>query len=233
MFKVDIPLAPGRSIGFSVRLRAPSGRTPRVAVVDYKIGNIHSVHNALHLLGARTTEVVSAQGLEQADAIILPGVGAFPEAMRNLRAQGLEEPLTRAVMEQGKPVLGICLGMQLFAQSSDEFGYSRGLGWIDGHVAALPQGVCLPHMGWSVPEFREFAMAKGVPHDAHFYFAHTYHMQTPEEVVAARCVHGQSFVAAVRRGNIWGTQFHPEKSQVYGLMLLRNFLDFALPPEDA
>ena len=203
--------------------------TNKIAIVDYGMGNIGSVANALEFLGGNYFIAGSSKELERADAYILPGVGAFPAAMENLLKHGLADLLTEEVTIRKKPFLGICLGMQLIALDSVEQEGAAGLGWIDGHVVALEpyDNLRVPHVGWNnlsvVPGQELF---QGIDAEAHFFFDHCFFLQCSKELVIASSDHGISFVAAIREGNIFATQFHPEKSQRSGLKLLRNFLNY-------
>lgn len=200
--------------------------SPKVAVIRCGVGNLLCVRSALNRLGAESFEADRGRDFARADAVIMPGVGAFPAAMRSLAQLDMLGPLREHVLEGKKPFLGICLGMQLLAEDSEEFGPCRGLGWLAGNVVRLPdRGLRLPHVGWNTVEERDPVMFARIPEDAHFYFDHTYHFACAPGPRAGSSSYGQAFVAAVRRGNLWGTQFHPEKSQLYGLMLLRNFLN--------
>lgn len=214
--------------------RNPDAPASLVAVINCGVGNLYSVRNALTKLGAEFMEASGEVDLVKAQAIILPGVGAFPPAMNNLRSMGLDKALKREVLEKRKPFLGICLGMQLLAQSSEEFGLTDGLGWIAGRVRRLPEnGVRLPHVGWNIVTGRDPLMFERIPDGAHFYFDHSFHFACENGDCAAISEYGSAFVAAVRSNNIWATQFHPEKSQLYGLMLLRNFLNTVKAVEHA
>lgn len=203
-----------------------------LAVVNYGMGNIGSVCGALGRLGARYYVAHEPGDLDAASAVLLPGVGAFAAAMDNLRGRGFVPALTRAVRERGVPYLGICLGMQLLAEDSEEGGFSTGLGWIDGHVLRMQAapGLRLPHVGWNTVDFDpgEPLFADVAP-GAHFYFDHGYHLDCTNGDRAARCDYGGPVTAAVRRENVWAVQFHPEKSQLAGLRLLRNFLNLTQP----
>lgn len=203
-------------------------RTPRLCIVDYGMGNVASVRNAFAFLGLAADISENAEDLESADAIVLPGVGAFGEAMANLTARDLVAPLHDQVMEQRKPFLGICLGMQLLAEESEELGSHRGLGWIGGSIRAMPpgEGRHIPHVGWSEIEFdpADPLFARIEPEGC-FFFDHSYAL----EVGANTCgvaVYGEPFTAALRTDNIFATQFHPEKSQRNGLKLMRNFANY-------
>lgn len=199
-------------------------------IVDYGMGNLRSVLNALSFLGCDAFISDKRGDVDSADAFILPGVGAFGEAMANLTALGLVEPLTRRVLTERKPFLGICLGMQLIAESSEENGKFQGLGWISGHVRRLPaeNGIRIPHVGWNDVRIVESdPLFLKIEDDLNFYFVHTYHFACDPARVVAWCRYGADFAAAVRKDNIFAVQFHPEKSQVNGLRLLRNFCRYA------
>jgi len=200
-----------------------------IGIVDYGMGNLGSVRNALDFLGARWTDVCQAEQLTGVDALLLPGVGAFGQSMHNLRSRGLDEAMTEHVRVRGKPFFGICLGMQMLAEDSLELGHYRGLGWIPGHVLPLSHehGVRVPHVGWTPVRFRTnkdyFTRNE---EGAAFYFDHSYHMQCDPAYVAATADYAGRIVVAVRHENIFATQFHPEKSQRNGLKLLRDFVNF-------
>lgn len=198
-------------------------------VIDYGMGNLRSVKNALAFLGCEVMISHRPDDVESTRALILPGVGAFGEAMHNLETRGLVEPIRRAVVQNGTPMLGICLGMQLIGECSDERGQHEGLGLIPGKVTRIPAPaeLPLPHVGWnSVTVVREDPFLKGVEDGESFYFVHSYCLNTDERYVAARCNYGVDFVAAVQHENLFATQFHPERSQTNGLRLLRNFVTF-------
>jgi glutamine amidotransferase len=200
-----------------------------IAIVDFGLGNLRSVAGAVERTGHTPLVTSDVADLERADKLILPGVGAFGDGMRNLHALGLVAPLTRLVMDARKPVLGICLGAQLMAVEGNEFGTHRGLGWVDAVVDPLvATGTTLrvPHVGWNgVRQLFADALFEGIPPDALFYFVHSFYMRcAARELVTAECDYGRPFAAVIHRGNIVGTQFHPEKSQIHGLRLLQNFL---------
>lgn len=201
-----------------------------VVVVDYGLGNLRSVAGAVERLSEAPVVSNRLEELERADKLILPGVGAFGDGMRNLRRLGLIEPLTRMVLEEGKPILGICLGAQLFAREGEEFGHHEGLGWIDASVVKLEpadRGLKIPHVGWDdLMQVQSSVLFEGVPPDALFYYVHSFHVRCRDEaLVTGRCDYGAPFTAAFQRRNIYGTQFHPEKSQRHGLQVLKNFLE--------
>lgn len=206
--------------------------TNRVALIDYGAGNLHSVHNALKAAGAANV-VVTADPAEvrRAERIVLPGVGSFKACAEGLRAiAGLEEALRERVLDDGVPFLGICVGMQLLATRGLEHGETRGLGWISGEVRLVEPtdpSIKIPHMGWN--DVKPAGEAGGadliLPGEA--YFLHSYHFAADNAGdVAAVTDHGGGLVAAVARDNILGVQFHPEKSQRYGLDLLARFLEW-------
>lgn len=200
----------------------------RVALIDYGAGNLHSVHNALKAAGAPNIAVTDDPAVVRAaDRIILPGVGAFAACMGGLCAiPGMVDALEQRVLGDTVPFLGICVGMQLLATRGVEHGVHQGLGWIPGEVRLIEAapGIKVPHMGWN-----DVVPAAGAPLIAHgeAYFLHSYHFAAADDAdVAASTDHGGAVTAAVARDNIIGVQFHPEKSQAYGLGLLRRFLDW-------
>ncbi len=185
-----------------------------IAIVDYGMGNVRSVRNAVEYLGGEAAITAAAAELERAERLILPGVGGFGDAMRNLEARGLPELLRRQVFEKGKPLLGICLGLELLASCSSEHGPHRGLGWIDARVVRFESraGLRIPHMGWNqIRVERQHPVFDGIGerNDA-FYFVHSFHMVCSDpSAVVATTEHGVRFAAAVARDNIVATQFHP------------------------
>lgn len=203
-----------------------------VAVVDYGMGNLHSVRNALDILGAEACVTSRPEDLRQAERIILPGVGAFGECLKNLERVGMVEALHEEVLTRGKPCFGICLGLQVLAREGHEMGCHAGLGWLDAVVERLPADRCglkIPHVGWNEVAPRGGAsLFKGLPRTPTFYFVHSYCLvcQDPA-LIAATCDYGGEFVAAIERDNLFASQFHPEKSQQNGLQLLDNFLAWA------
>ncbi len=202
----------------------------RVAVIDYGMGNLDSVARAVEECGGAPVVTAGAADIGTANRIVLPGVGAFPDGMRNLRARSLDVILREQVMDKRIPMLGICLGMQLLATRGLEGGETEGLGWIDGDVGRLVPGgedARVPHVGWNeVVVDRESPLFRGVPPGSDFYFVHSYHLRcTREEDVLARTPYCGGFVSAVARGLLFGVQFHPEKSQRTGFRVLKNFLE--------
>lgn len=212
-----------------------------VVVVDYGMGNIKSIHNALRVVGADPQVVEEPSAIPDADAIVLPGVGAFADGMRHLREQGFVEPLQEAVVDEGVPYLGLCLGMQFLATDSHEHGTHDGLGWVEGTVERIEpesEGFRVPHMGWNDVDVRPEAdevLYRGFDDEPVFYFVHSYHLVVAdgtEDVVSGTSWHGTDIVASVRRGNVFGVQFHPEKSQGAGLRVLENFVEYASARDD-
>lgn len=202
-------------------------QTTKIVIVDYGMGNIRSVHNGLVRLGCSVTTSDKFEDLKHADALILPGVGAFGEAIGNLVSRGLVDPLVRLVREEGKPLLGICLGMQLLAETSIERGAYKGLGLIPGEICRInaPSSLRLPHVGWNSVHIRRRApLFKEIPEGGSFYFVHSYHFVCDPEHIAATTDYGGEVVAAVQKDNVFGVQFHPERSQTNGLSLLANFV---------
>jgi imidazole glycerol-phosphate synthase subunit HisH len=196
-----------------------------IAIVDYGMGNRRSVEKALDRVGARPLLTADHDAIGAADGIVVPGVGAFPEAMRRLRESGLDE-VVRERAVAGTPLLGICLGMQLLFETSDEHDGATGLGLLPGAVEPLPAaGLKLPHIGWSVVRWaRSSALTEGLGEASAFYHVHSLAPLPAEEAdVLGRGEYGPPFVSAVARGDVYGVQFHPEKSSAAGLRLLRNF----------
>jgi len=198
-----------------------------IAVVDYGRGNLGSVEKALSGLGMRALITQDPRVVGTAEAVVLPGDGAFHDAMANLQALGLLEPI-RACLDQGRPFLGICLGYQLLFTESEEFGQGKGLDVIPGAVRRFPSGLKVPHMGWNeVMHHGDLRLFEGIPAGAHFYFVHSYYPETADgSLGVATCTYGVTFPAAVERGTLFATQFHPEKSQRWGRRLLENFAEF-------
>ncbi len=203
-----------------------------VAIVDYGMGNLHSVRHALAMVGADVVVAEHPEELRGADRIVLPGVGAFGECLTNLRRSGLLETLEEEVLKKAKPMLGICLGMQVLATTGEEMGEHAGLGWIPGrirHFDVEAAGLRVPHVGWNEVNLVGGAhpVLQDVKGKSTFYFVHSYFFQPdqPEHTVAT-CDYGGSFTCAVAKDTIVATQFHPEKSQQNGLQILERFLDW-------
>jgi glutamine amidotransferase len=197
-----------------------------IKIVDYGMGNLRSVQKAFEKLGAEAVICAKPTDLDSADKLVLPGVGAFRDAIRELRRTELDKPVRDHIVS-GRPFLGICLGLQLLFDVSYEDGEWEGLGVLAGKVVrfqAQPD-LKIPHMGWNTLEFaRPSRLFDGIPPGSSFYFVHSYYVVPSDEtVIAARTEHGTVFVSAVTRANLFATQFHPEKSQAMGLKLLANF----------
>jgi glutamine amidotransferase len=195
-----------------------------IAIADYGMGNRRSVEKALAHVGAESVVTADHDEIRAADAVILPGVGAFPEAMRNLERAGLGEVITGLT----QPLLGICLGLQLLFESSTEHEGARGLGMLPGTVTAL-RSPRLPHIGWNLVRFeRPSALTEGLPVQDAFYHVHSFACRPAEPAdVVGTSEYGERFVSVVERGNVMAVQFHPEKSSRDGLALLRNFARLA------
>ena len=202
-----------------------------VAIVDYEMGNIKSLENAINHIGDFNIKITAdGDSILQADIIILPGVGAFPDAMKKLKERNLVTVLNEAVITNKTPTLGICLGMQLLFDSSEEKVVTDGLGWIPGKVVYIePKGkLRVPHIGWNSLIVSEYdSLFSFLDHDKDFYFVHSLYVQCEDSHVLARFQYGDAMVASVKKDNIVGMQFHPEKSQKNGLTALRSFFDWA------
>lgn len=198
-------------------------KAPVIAVLDYGVGNLKSVTNALDYLGLSSVITGDKGELERADCLILPGVGAFPDAADKLHASGLGQAV--ADQAQRKPVLGICLGMQLLFDGSSEVRECKGLSFVPGRVERIQTDLKLPHIGWNALKFQNGSpLFKGLEDGVHVYFVHSFCAYPACETdVTARTEYGASVTAAVGRGNVFGCQFHPEKSGETGLQILRNF----------
>jgi glutamine amidotransferase len=203
-----------------------------LAIIDYGMGNLKSVVNASEALSAEVILTQDPQQIEQADGIILPGVGAFGEGMQSLHSLGLVDVLNKEVIEKKKPYLGICLGLQFLARTGFEDGESVGLGWVEGDVKLIqPEGEYkVPHMGWNNVEIlKESEIFDGLQEDPVFYFVHSFALEldpSEEEILTSVAHHGQRITASVQKDNIFATQFHPEKSQSAGLLVLKNFISY-------
>jgi glutamine amidotransferase len=230
----DFPLVTGLNTASAQRIHGLN-----VVVIDYEFGNVRSVVNALEALGAQVLVSRHEVDLHRADCLILPGVGAFGEGMANLKRFGLVPVLNELVLQQKKPFLGICVGMQLLAKTGYEGGEFEGLGWVDADVVRLSpenlpienQPLKVPHVGWNdVTVCRDNTLLGKTGEQQTFYFVHSYYLQCREpEIVLGQCHYGLDFPAVIQKGNIAAVQFHPEKSQKHGLRLLANVLLQACP----
>ena len=195
-----------------------------IAVVDYGIGNLGSVTKGFRRAGAEVELTGDPERLRRASALVLPGDGAFGAAMAEIEGRGLL-PVLREAVERGTPLFGICIGMQLLFEESEEHGRHRGLGLLPGRVRRFEDGLPVPHMGWNTLRARrEHPVLEGVADGAHVYFVHSYYCDAPDDVVIADSDYGRAFPAIVGRGAVLGMQFHPEKSQTVGLRLVANFV---------
>lgn len=217
-------LCNGKQIFYTLRV---------ITVIDYGMGNLKSVCNAVEALGQEVCLTRDPERIQTASGIILPGVGAFGEGMRNLHAFGLVDVLNREVIGKKKPYLGICLGLQFLARTGFEDGEHAGLGWVEGVVKLIePQGDDhkVPHMGWNnVEVLRDSVILRNLRKDPVFYFVHSYALvldSTEKGILTSVADHGCTITASLEKDNIFATQFHPEKSQSTGLMVLKNFISF-------
>lgn len=199
-----------------------------ISIIDYGAGNLFSVKNALDYLNIPSVITNEKSIIGQSDKMILPGVGAFPDAMKMLNAAGL----TGFIKEQSKqkPLLGICLGMQILFEKGFEFGETEGLGLLGGSVIKMmPKGLKIPHMGWnSLVKLNECPLLSGVPENSYVYFVHSYRAETPDDAIAAYTEYGERIPALVFKDKVFGAQFHPEKSGNTGLKILKNFGELAI-----
>ena len=204
-----------------------------IAIIDYGMGNLRSVQKGFEKLGFAAEVTADPRVLLEADKVVLPGVGAFPDCMRNLEQGGFVEPILRVIRE-GRPFLGICLGLQLLFTESEEFGLHRGLDIIPGRVVRFPEGMeeggeelKVPHMGWNQLSFKRLPpVFAGLDEGTNCYFVHSFYVKPEDDgVVATTTTYGIEFCSSVWKDNIVATQFHPEKSQGKGLAILKNFGD--------
>ncbi len=196
-----------------------------ISIIDYGAGNLQSVEKALRYLGCECAVTADPRALLAGDGAILPGVGSFGDAMEQLRARGLEQPIHEFV-NSGKPFLGICLGLQILFESSEESPGATGLGLLKGRILRLPKesGLKIPHIGWNSLNIRpDEPLFAGLPEEPYVYFVHSYYLKAEEDIVTATAEYGAQIHAAVRKGNLMACQFHPEKSGRVGLQILKNF----------
>jgi len=198
-----------------------------IAIVDYGMGNLKSVSKAFEFISRDEILVTDkAEVLQRADRIVLPGVGSFGDAVSNLSKLGLIVALRTEVLEKKKPFLGICLGMQILAEKGFEHGTHQGLGFIKGTVTRFEVDLKVPHIGWNNIKIKKNNQL--LTDDSHdFYFVHSYHLKSDDDIVCATCNYGYEFIAAIKKYNIFATQFHPEKSQKAGLQILKNFVGWS------
>lgn len=201
----------------------------KIGLVNIGLGNVNSVARALAKVGGKVELVFDRAGLAASEKIVFPGVGSYGEAVAKITSSGIREAIREEVIANNKPILGICLGMQLLGRHSEE-GEGLGLDFIPAEITRLKareHNLSLPHVGWNDVIHGGMEMFSGIPESTSFYFVHSYAMDARQaDCKVATCGYGGTFAAAVQHGNIWGAQFHPEKSQQAGLKLLRNFIDF-------
>lgn len=200
-----------------------------IKIIDYGMGNIQSVKNAFELLNNKVEIISNPSNIKNADGIILPGVGAFGNAINNLKERKFIEPLKDAVINQKVPILGICLGMQLLADKSEEKGNHEGLSFISGEICKIPdkEGYKLPHIGWNdLTIKKKEPLFKNIVDKGSFYFVHSYRFECDYKFVVATTNYGHNINAAVQNENVFGVQFHPERSQRKGLRLINNFVNY-------
>ena len=195
-----------------------------IAIIDYGMGNLRSVERAFEYVGAEAIVTAHRETIEAASAVVLPGVGAFGKAMSNLERAGLTDVI-RQVIAQGRPFLGICLGLQLLFEESDEMGQHRGLGVFGGQVKRFEIDLKVPQIGWNQIHIqRASPLLEGVADDSYAYFVHSHYVAPADpEIVLATTDYGIDYASIIGQGNVFGIQFHPEKSQAVGLRILRNF----------
>lgn len=198
-----------------------------IGIIDYGMGNLKSVSNALDFLGADHFVSNNYDELSKASKLILPGVGAFKDAIELINAKSFDKLLEEAKKEN-KPILGICLGMQLMFDRSSEFGDHKGLSLIKGNIVKFDIDLKVPHMGWNKLNIKKEApLFKDLPEESYVYFVHSFHLETDEDVVSATTCYGKEIQVAAQVGNIYALQFHPEKSGDVGLQILKNFIELA------
>jgi glutamine amidotransferase len=203
----------------------------RVVIIDYGVGNLRSVEKAFHAGGADAVVTSDERELRAADKLVLPGVGAFRACMEALSARGFDE-LVRERVAEGTPLLGVCVGMQMLFEESEEFGTTNGLGLLRGRVRRFPEGLRVPQVGWNQVCWRGgHALAEGIEDESFFYFVHSYFCDAADDAdVLGRTEYGDVYASVVARGVVCGVQFHPEKSQSAGLRLLKNFAEAEARP---
>ena len=200
-----------------------------IGIINYNMGNLRSVQNAFDALGAKSQIVTDPDALKKYDRVILPGVGAFGDAMEHLEKAGMKEAIM-TYAQSGKTLLGICLGMQLLFEKSEEFGQNQGLGLIEGEVKAFDTSrfetpLKVPHMGWNEMHVEDSPLFRGMDKTFYLYFVHSYHVTCDQAQSIGKTHYGYDFAASVQKENIYGIQPHPEKSHENGLKILKNFME--------
>lgn len=202
-----------------------------VVIIDYEMGNLRSVQKAFEKIGCDAVITNDIETIKSASKIVLPGVGAFFDGMKHLEKLGLINVLNEEVIKNKKPFLGICLGMQLISKKSYENGETNGLGWVNAEVIKftfenIGKKLKIPHIGWNNTTYKNTNLLfDNIPNDSDFYFVHSYHFKTNENIVTSTTDYGFDFVSSVHKDNIYAFQFHPEKSQAVGLKILENFVN--------
>jgi len=199
----------------------------KVSIIDYNMGNLASIKNAFEKIGSPSSVIKTAEEIKNADRLILPGVGAYPDAMEHLKEEGLGEAIKEFV-KSGKPLLGICLGMQLLFERSYEFKETEGLGVVEGEVQKfcikkMNKEEKIPHMGWNSINFRKSPLFEDIKNEPYLYFVHSYHVVCDDKFSIGKTYYGYEFTSAINKDNIYGLQPHPEKSHDVGLKILKNF----------
>ena len=194
-----------------------------IAIIDYGMGNLRSVQKAFEYLGNHAVITDDVSVIQKADKVVLPGVGAFQDAMKTITQKGIDKVLYD-IVDSKKPLLGICLGMQMFFDKSYEYGEHKGLGILQGEIKLLPNTVKIPHMGWnSLYIQKRSPLFEGLPEQPYVYFVHSYHLNTEADIVSATTYYGKEIQVAAQKENVFALQFHPEKSGDVGLNILQNF----------
>lgn len=201
-----------------------------IVIIDYGMGNLRSIQKAFEYIGSNAIITNDKTLIQNASKIVLPGVGAFKDAMHNLHTLGLINLLNEEILEKKKLFLGICLGMQLIATKSYEFGETQGLGWIDAEIVRFPDTeLKIPHVGWNSVKFaNQSPLFETIPDNSDFYFVHSYYFDSDRKYATGITNYGCEFIASVQKENIFGLQFHPEKSQKHGLKVIENFVKLPL-----
>jgi len=203
----------------------------KIVIIDYKMGNLRSVQKAFKKVGVNAIISNKHQDIIEANKIVLPGVGAFKDAMSNLEELNLIPLLYDEVIKKKKKFLGICLGMQLLATKSYEFCETKGLGWLEAEIIKFDSShqnkqLKVPHVGWNNISYKKSSkIFNDIPNNSDFYFVHSYHFTTDKDYATSVCHYGNDFIASIQKDNIYATQFHPEKSQIHGLSIIKNFVD--------
>jgi glutamine amidotransferase len=196
-----------------------------IVIIDYDAGNLFSVQKAVEFIGAQASISSYPEDIIKADKVIFPGVGSFGNAIKTIRKLNLEDPI-QACIQENKPFLGICLGLQLLFEKSQESPDSRGLGILEGEVKRFSYSIKVPHLGWNVlNQVQQSPLWQDIPEKSYFYYAHSYYVQPEnQEIITGQSDYNGAYTVAVKRNNLYGLQFHPEKSQKWGLEVLKNFI---------